>query len=61
MEKYGVACECASGSPNAAQLVKTADGSRKCGACGMDWKLDEVKLKDQVVIRDNNQASKERS
>jgi len=52
MEKYGVACGCASGTPNLEGMEKLADGSRKCGNCGKTYKLDKIELKDQVELKD---------
>ena len=50
MEKYGVACKCASGEVNAKEMTKLADGSHQCRECGRTYKLDTIKLSDQVRI-----------
>lgn len=53
MEKFGVACGCASGNPDLAGMEKTAAGERRCNACGAIHKVAELQVFDSLKVRDN--------
>jgi len=52
MDKYGVACGCASGEPDLAGMTKIADGQRQCPTCGRVHAVGEVKLSSTVQVRE---------
>lgn len=52
MEKFGVACGCASGSPDLAGMTKVADFKRQCPQCGTVHTVGEMKLSSQVQLRE---------
>lgn len=54
MEKFGVACGCASGKPDLGGMTKLGDGSRQCGTCGAVHHGTELKLKDTVRVQDDD-------
>ena len=54
MEKYGVACSCASGNPDLAGMVKVADGLRRCPTCGAEHQVGEMKLKSEIEVKDRS-------
>ena len=58
MEKYGVACKCAEGSPPADGMVKLADGTLQCKDCGRVYKLDRLQLKDEIRVEDRGMKPK---
>lgn len=55
MEKYGVACGCASGNVKLGEFVKQADGSLKCPHCGGE--LTQLKLNDKVTLKDRSDGT----
>lgn len=54
MEKFGVACGCASGTPDLGGMEKLAGGERRCGICGATHKVAEIKMSDSLKVRDNS-------
>lgn len=61
MEKFGVACGCASGEPDLAGMTKTADGKRQCATCGRVHTVHEMKLSSTVEVREKLKAPPEKT